>query len=147
MRKNRTFYFQGVSGGNVPFEPIFNDVSDYFIAKQLKILSERGIVKGYPDGTFQGENILSRAEAVALVARIKGDQVNSFANNTFIDVTPEHWAFNYVEWAVKYGLISGRTPNTFEPNSPITKAEFVSMIAKALAIVPLYELISSPLLI
>lgn len=131
--------------GNVSFEPVFKDVKDYFIAKHLEVLFNRGIVKGYPDGTFKGDRTLSRAEAAALVVRIiKGNSVGSFNKNTFIDVTRQHWAFDYVEYVARNDLMEGKTTNTFEPNTPVTRAEFVRMVALAFAIVPQYEIIPSP---
>ncbi len=131
--------------GNVSFEPVFKDVSDYFIAKHLGVLFNRGIVKGYPDGTFKGDRTLSRAEAAALIVRIiKGNSVGPFDKNTFIDVTHQHWAFNYVEYVARNELMEGKTMDTFEPNTPVTRAEFVRMVALAFAIVPQYEIIPSP---
>lgn len=126
--------------GNVQFEPSFSDVKDYFISKQLEVLKNKGIVKGYPDGTFKGERNLSRAEAIVLILRTLGYEAGSFSSNTFTDVPKTHWAFNYIEKGVELGAIKGKTSTTFEPATPIKRGEFVVVMMKVLN----FQLLDNP---
>jgi hypothetical protein len=49
---------------------IFSDVSgNEWFAGNLTNVSEKGIVKGYPDGTFKPSNNVNRAELVAIIDR------------------------------------------------------------------------------
>ncbi len=118
--------------GDVHFEPVFKDVKDFFVSRQLRSLYDKGIVKGYPDGTFGQERVLSRAEAVALVVRsVSGSQVSSYHKSSFNDVNASHWALTYIEYAVEQGWIKGTGPSTFEPNAPISRADFVVLVVRA----------------
>lgn len=126
--------------GNVQFNPSFSDVKDYFISNQLEILRNKGIVKGYPDGTFKGERNLSRAEAVVLILRTLGYEEGALNSNTFADVPKTHWAFYYIEKGVELGAIKGKTATIFEPASPITRGEFVVVLVRILK----FQLIDNP---
>lgn len=44
--------------------------SDHWAYKAVSSLSELGIVEGYPDGYFNGENRLSRYEMAVIISRI-----------------------------------------------------------------------------
>jgi len=49
---------------------IFSDVNgDEWFAQNLANISEKGIITGYPDGTFKPSNSVSRAEIVAIIDR------------------------------------------------------------------------------
>ena len=44
-------------------------------------------------------------------------------NNPFVDVAESDWFYYDVMYAHQNGIVAGTTPTTFEPNSPITRAQ------------------------
>ena len=50
----------------------------------------------------------------------------------FTDVPEEYWASEYIYHLVETGAVNGRTDTTFEPESNITRAEFVKILVQAL---------------
>lgn len=48
----------------------------------------------------------------------------------FTDVTDDHWAYEYVEYLARRGYITGRSADIFAPNDPITRAEFITILAR-----------------
>lgn len=50
---------------------------------------------------------------------------------TFKDIRG-HWAESYINKAVSAGFVKGYPDGTFRPDSPVTRAEFTSMVNKAL---------------
>lgn len=81
----------------------FKDVSDKNWSKSaIQDALERGIIKGYEDGTFKGDRDITRAEAVRILNRtfdrktteksITKD-IDAKKLNMFKDVSPKHWAF------------------------------------------------------
>ena len=48
--------------------------------------------------------------------------------NPFEDVKETDWFYDIVMEMVKAGVVNGKTPTTFEPNSNVTRAEFVTML-------------------
>jgi len=98
------------------------------MANQLQILQG--------DGKFVNpRKPLTRVEAAALLLRAQGytaADVQAYANAqlTFKDAKAiPAWAVPWVAMAVDKGLLSGYTDNTFRPNQPVTRAEFVQMLA------------------
>jgi hypothetical protein len=69
--------------------------------------ARRQLVTGYPDGTFQPEGELSRAEAVTIINRllfrgIEAEDIPAWAPS-FTDLAPDHWAYaNIIEAATDH---------------------------------------------
>ena len=86
-------------------------------------------------GLFRPEDSLSRAEAVAMLARLsvdeEGKSLYSAAAGTggFSDVEPGNWYAPYVAFARRYGIASGYPDGTFRPEQPVSRAELVKLIA------------------
>lgn len=118
--------------GTPTFTPVFPDVTDYYTSKYLKELVGKGIVKGYPDGTFGGTRNLTRAEATVLIMRALGIEPKAYSASSFADVEAKHWAHNYIEEGVKRGIIQGVTSTQFAPQRTITRGEFVTILMRAL---------------
>jgi hypothetical protein len=110
----------------------FIDVNDLELIKYLSILNSRGIIKGYPDGTFRPQNNLTRAEAVALILRTMSINPQRYLKPTFGDVPRMHWAFNIIEEAYRRGIAIGVSPGKFSPDAYISKGEFTVMVVRAL---------------
>lgn len=57
-------------GGNV----MFKDVPEtHWAYKAIKELAEKGIIKGYEDGTFRPNEPVTRAEIATIISRLKGE--------------------------------------------------------------------------
>ncbi|WP_239004672.1 bifunctional 2',3'-cyclic-nucleotide 2'-phosphodiesterase/3'-nucleotidase [Paenibacillus tepidiphilus] len=54
------------------------------------------------------------------------------AASSFKDVPDSHWAASYISGLAAKGILSGKTADTFDPNGLVTRAEFASMLTKAL---------------
>ncbi|MFP5527057.1 S-layer homology domain-containing protein [Peptococcus simiae] len=81
---------------------------------------------GYPDGSFRPDVAMNRAEVAALLARLlpAGDKV------TFSDVAPDAWYATAVGSLQKAGLLGGYPDGTFRADKTITRAEFISLLAR-----------------
>ena len=51
-------------------------------------------------------------------------------NNPFKDVKESHWYYDAVKTTVEKGIFSGMTPDTFQPNGKMTRAMFMTTLAK-----------------
>ena len=86
-------------------------------------------------GLFRPEDSLSRAEAVAMLARLSVDEEGKFLYSAaagtggFSDVEPGNWYAPYVAFARRYGIASGYPDGTFRPEQPVSRAELVKLIA------------------
>lgn len=57
---------------------------------------------------------------------------NGASKPVFTDISSGHWAKSAIEQAVERGIVTGYTNGTFQPDKRVTRAEFVTMIARAL---------------
>jgi len=51
------------------------------------------------------------------------------SSKMFIDVPAKKWFKEYVDYSVTYGIFTGTSTNMFSPNSNITRAQFVQVLA------------------
>lgn len=102
----------------------FKDVStDYWAKEEIDYLVSKGVIAGYPDGTFKPEAAVTREEFAKMICVAKGLKEYKPAKATFSDVVSSRWSFGYVEAAVKAGYIKGYTDGTFKPTRGITREE------------------------
>ena len=112
----------------------FPDVSEnHWAAKQIQELNERGIVVGYPDGTFLPDDNVTRAEYASMVIRALGQQDITVAQPVnFSDITPEFWAYDVIQKALYFDLISCDNKELFRPEDSVSRAEAITMAVNAL---------------
>ena len=106
-------------------DDIFTDV-EMWAKQSINELAAAEVVKGYPDGTFRPNNTVTRAEFVAMLMRVVGEQGGS---SKFADVQG-HWAESYIAKATEYGYISGYPDGTFRPDANITRAEALKVVSE-----------------
>jgi len=115
---------------------VFSDV----VVDQATALFDLGILRG--DGTgFKLDQTLTRAEALAFIARIKGDEsglptLYTSANETkFKDILKDQWYTRYVNYGVSTGLVNGYSDGTFQPKGELTDKAFIKLLLVALGYV------------
>lgn len=87
------------------------------------------IITGYPNGTFQPDAPVTRAEFAAIAARF--DEKSARTTASFRDIYG-HWAERYISRSAELGWIRGYTDNTFRPDQSITRAEAMALINRVL---------------
>lgn len=66
----------------------------------VEIIAEKGLIKGYPDGTFKPDNTLTYGEFIKMITiAVSGEDVGNCTNGS-------HWAENYYNKAIQLGLFS-----------------------------------------
>ena len=90
-------------------------------------------VIGYPDGNVRPQGNISRAETATIFFRLLKEEVrdgNLTAENTFTDVTDGQWHNKAISTMAKLGVVKGRNAEAFDPDAPITRAEFATICAR-----------------
>lgn len=87
-----------------------------------------GMMNGYPDGNFEPERPMTRAEFVEVICKLY-NITNSDLN--FGDIE-SHWAKKEIKYAAKNGWINGYSDGTFRPDSFLTRAEACVIINRIL---------------
>ena len=99
----------------------------------ISTLSSMGIVKGNPDGTFNPDAPITRAEFAAIAARFDDKNTNNTSN--FSDIA-SHWAKDEIGVAANKGWINGYPDSTFRPDQYITRAEAMTLVNRVLNRLP-----------
>ncbi|MGQ9531478.1 MAG: S8 family serine peptidase [Desulfotomaculales bacterium] len=98
----------------------------------LRAALSRGVVRGYPDGTFRGGQALTRAEAAVLLARAltlpPGEGRLPFRDKG--EIPP--WALSSVLAVHEAGLMVGRDDLTFDAQGALTRAEAAVVMGRVL---------------
>lgn len=93
--------------------------------------TEKGLMKGYPDGTFQPEQKITRAEmCVALMQAFPHQAPSGFVLGFSDAGSIPDWARPFVEMAAASEVVSGYPDNTFQPDSNIKRGEAFSIICR-----------------
>ena len=110
-----------------PATPIPSDVSGHWGKDSITKLINVEVISGYPDGTFQPNKAVTRAEFTVML--VKALKLEAKAWNPFAD-SSDHWAKDSIAIAAAHGIISGYDPNTFGPDDLITREQAAVIIAR-----------------
>lgn len=133
-----------------PVEETFKLTEDttIYIKWKASVLNETNhfaFIIGYPmeDGReeVRPENNMTREEIATVFYRLLKDDVRDklFTDeNNFPDVATERWSNKAISTVANGNYINGYEDGTFRPAQPITRAEFVTIAARAYAVEEVY---------
>ena len=119
-----------------PFADVHAD-SSFFVA--IKYLKDNKLIKGYADGTFQPRELITRAEALAMILSLDdeddaqtGTEVLA-TKKPFKDVSKKDWFYAVVAEGKMLGVVrgKGKLGRYFHPEDPVNLAEALRMLLKA----------------
>lgn len=90
-------------------------------------------VMGYTDGTVRPNRNITRAEVAMILYRLLNADVrasNMTTVNSFEDVAEDLWCNTAISTLAKLGVFRGRTVDFFDPDAPITRAEFAMVCSR-----------------
>lgn len=115
----------------------FTDTGGHWARPTIDHLSSRGLVNGYPDGSFLPDASVNRAELATLLVTImdKDEEARQLEKGTssFTDCQG-HWARGYIEVARELDIIRGDGQGGFAPQRPVSREEAVVMLANSLGL-------------
>ena len=123
------------------FAADFSDKNEFeaVTAEAIDMLVALNILAGFPDGSFQPNETITRAQAAKMIYVICNQGVDDGAVkyagvNTFHDVEAGSWHEGYVEFCYATGVIIGRGNDSvsgkpvFDPNAAVTGYELAKML-------------------
>lgn len=103
----------------------FSDASDDWYSKAINYVVGKGLISGYPNGTFKPNDSITRAEFAQMISGyIKNEKAGS---SDFKDVK-DHWAKDAIDKLNGNKNVSGYPDGSFKPNAKITRAEAVTIL-------------------
>ncbi|WP_142825895.1 S-layer homology domain-containing protein [Planococcus soli] len=105
----------------LPAASAVTDLSEnHMFYEEINYLIDKGVVKGYSDGTIRPDRSLNRAEAAVMIGRLKG--LDGTPQKTpFRDVPAGHYASGYIANAAEAGYVLGHSDGTYRPDVAITR--------------------------
>jgi uncharacterized repeat protein (TIGR02543 family) len=95
---------------------------------------QAGIIKGYEDGTFRPDAIITRAEMAVMLANALGQFIEANVLTDFSDDKEiPAWAKDNVAFLKQQGMVQGKGDNKFAPQAYAARAEAVTVLLNALA--------------
>lgn len=85
---------------------------------------------GRDDGLVHPEDEITRAEVATIFFRLLTEDTRNYywsQSNPYSDVSESDWFNNAVSTLTNAGVLYGRPGNVFDPNAPITRAEFAAI--------------------
>ncbi len=125
------------------YQSIFTDtINEAWYYEEILFLTRRGVVNGYPDGSFRPDADITFAEFTKLIVLAFDYQTTDMI--AFMPKTPyeNHWADEYIDIALTMGILdfADIENGTYLPDSPIKRIDSIRMVIRALDI----ELIQLP---
>lgn len=88
-----------------------------------------GILHGYEDGTFRGENSITRAELCKVLCVLMSFDTAT-KTTEFTDVASDFWGSPYIAAIANKGYVLGYEDHSFRPNNNITRAELTVLLSR-----------------
>lgn len=101
----------------------------YWAYPSIDKLRKKGLITGYPNGTFQAEAPITRAEAATLIARALN--LKPTKASVFSDVKKSHFAYNEINAVAEKDIVIGRKKTKFYPDGELTRAEMATILKRA----------------
>lgn len=94
-------------------------------------LAQRGIVKGFPDGTFKPGQSVTRGQAAKMIAGILGLDTKNVQNPNFTDIKTDFQYYGAIAALVDEGIIGGYEDNTYRPDATLTRGHMAKILQRA----------------
>uniref|UniRef100_UPI0013DD99B1 S-layer homology domain-containing protein n=1 Tax=Agathobaculum sp. Marseille-P7918 TaxID=2479843 RepID=UPI0013DD99B1 len=126
-----TYTFEKVSANHTisaSFEKglVVADPDDTGVSSWLNTKDHAQYLNGYPEGTFEPDNNMTRAEAAQMFYNLLLNQ-DVESTVAFSDVPSDAWYAKAVNTLASLGMINGVGDNKYEPDRSITRAEFTAI--------------------
>ncbi len=118
----------------------FSDLpAGHWAGEEISSLTAAGVLSGYPDGTFQPEGRITRAEFAKIVALAFRLPLGSPSLSRFPDVPAGWWAASFIEACAAEGLVQGFPDGNFRPGDPVSKEQVLAVLVRKIWHEDIYE--------
>jgi hypothetical protein len=110
----------------------FSDVpSNYWASDFIQALVNRGVIAGFPDGSFRPEQPVTRAQFAAMIRKAFNKSAVR-GSTSFNDLPSSYWANSAIQQAYTMGFMAGYPGGGFKPEQNIPRAQVLVSLANGL---------------
>ncbi|MDX2212819.1 MAG: DUF1565 domain-containing protein [Oculatellaceae cyanobacterium bins.114] len=110
---------------------VFTDVRGHWAQAYIDALATRGIIGGFPDGTFRPDAPVTRAQFAAIINKAFTPSPKRSGVN-FVDVRSDFWGRDAIQSAYQGQFMSGYPGQLFQPEQRILRVQVVVSLASGL---------------
>ena len=114
--------------GSVDVTQMFTDVTKNWAYPGIQYCVTHGIMGGMGDGTFAPTGTTTRAQIVQILYNLEGTPAVS-GTTPFTDLTA-NWYKPAILWAYQNNVVAGTSPNTFDPEQPVTREQIAVILTQ-----------------
>jgi len=118
--------------------------------KAVKWGTEKGIIKGYDDGSFKPDKLCQRREIAKMITvfaetfgypDVGSNDVVSMDMSQYSDLDKAGWAYDegYVQWMAYHQIMTGTSDTTLSPRDMTTRKQFAIILTRLLTEIELPE--------
>ncbi len=118
-----------LEGEPAPSSTPFTDTDGHWAEDYINKVAKYGLLVGYPDGSFNPEGKMKRAEIASIINKyweIKGFKPN-IADANISDIH-SHWAEKLITALYNHNFVDLYADRTFKPNAPLDRANVVQIL-------------------
>ncbi|WP_042473136.1 S-layer homology domain-containing protein [Bacillus ndiopicus] len=97
----------------------------------IHMMAEKGVISGYPDGTFKPNDTISRKHAAALITRAVKILPKTTTFNAPKDLSTKNAYYHDIKKLMEAGLLELDKKGNINPDAPLTRGEMAKIIAIA----------------
>jgi hypothetical protein len=116
--------FPNVAFAQTNDKKIFSDINGHWAEDTIIKHAKKGMLKGYPDGTFKPDRGMKRCELISVINRYFG--LKNKSNDNYNDINEKAWYAEDTAKAKYYHYVKGLTA---EPNKEATRDDVIGMFA------------------
>lgn len=112
--------------------PNFKDVSsDHQYYPYIAALANKGIINGYSDNTYHPNEPITRGQIAKILTLGYSFAVADQLTHDFKDVSSKNGNAYYIQTLVNLKITKGKSPVSFNPSDPVTRAQLATFIVRA----------------
>ena len=111
-----------------PTSASFTDIANHWGKKEIVEAAELGLFKGYPDGRFDPDANVTRAQFLTVLYRMAGSPAAT-AETPFADIADQIPEFrSAIAWGYEHGYVNGKSETSFDPSGNVTRQEAMKIL-------------------
>lgn len=94
-------------------------------------LTDRGVLKGFKDGTFKPEASVTRGQVAKIIALTLDLDTKNVVNPNFKDIKTDNEYYGPIAALVAKGIVTGKEDGTYAPGEKLTRSQMAKIITLA----------------
>ncbi|WP_270373538.1 S-layer homology domain-containing protein [Bacillus cereus] len=124
-------YLKPADAGN--FKNPFSDIKGHMFEKEILALAKVGIIKGYGEGKFGPDDILTREQMAQVLTN--AFKFEGTKNTSFVDVDKNSWSYKAIGALEEKGVTIGTGGNMYSPASVVTREQYSQFLFNSINVI------------